>query len=113
MMVKIRFGRGAVVSRRSGKNSRIARLAASLLTLVSISCASLGMWRVGKDLGWTGDFVFADGLLSHWQVWIGTAVAVQYLAWRLTRYSRKAIEPEPSMEPADDSSEALGVTSNP
>ena len=100
MVVKIRFGRGAVVSRRTGKNSRIARLAASLLTLVSISCASLGMWRVGTDLEWAGDFVFSEGLLSHWQVWIGAAVAVQYLSWRLTRYAGKAVPPEPAIEPA-------------
>ena len=32
------------------------------------------MWRIGTDLGWTGDFVFSDGLLSHWQVWIGAAI---------------------------------------
>jgi hypothetical protein len=87
MVVKVRFGRGPVITRRKGKNSRIAKLAGSLLTLVSISCASLGMWRVGTDLEWAGGFVFPEGFLSHWQVWIGAAVAVQYLAWRLTRYA--------------------------
>ncbi len=119
MVVRIRFGRGAVVSRRTGKNSRIARLAASLLTLVSISCASFGMWRVGTDLGWTGDFVYADGLLSHWQIWIGAAIAVQYLAWQLTRYARKTVPANPAMEPAgsgiepaEDSPETVGATSN-
>jgi len=99
MVIKIRFDRGPVVSRRKGKNSRIARLAASLLTLVSISCASLGMWRIGTDLGWAGDFVFPSGFLSHWQVWIGVATLVQYMSWRLTRYARKARLPEP-IEPA-------------
>ena len=103
MVVKIRFGRGAVVSRRAGKNRRIARLAASLLTLVSISCASLGVWRVGMDLAWAGDFVFPRGLLSHWQVWVAAAIAVQYLSWQLSRYAGKAILPEPEVETADDS----------
>jgi hypothetical protein len=88
MVVKIRFGRGPVVTRRKGKNSRIATLAASVLTLVSLSCASLGMWRIGTDLGWAGDFVFPQGFLSHWQVWAGAAVAIQYSAWKLTRYAR-------------------------
>ena len=101
MVVKIRFERRPVVSRRQGKNSRFARLAASLLTLVSISCASLGMWRVGTDVGWAGDFVFPSGFLSHWQVWIGVAFAVQYASWRLSRYARKARLPEP-MELADE-----------
>jgi hypothetical protein len=88
MVVKIRFGRGPVVSRRKGKNGRIALLAASLLTLVSICLGSLGVWRLCEDLDLAGDFVFASGFLSHWQVWIGAAVLVQYCAWRLTRYSR-------------------------
>jgi hypothetical protein len=92
MVVKIRFGQGPVVTRRQGKNSRIAMLAASLLTLVSISCASLGLWRLGSDLGWAGDFVFAGGLASHWQVWMGVAAAVQYAGWRLTSYARTAHE---------------------
>jgi hypothetical protein len=103
MVVKIRFGRGAVVSRRAGKNSGIARLAASLLTLVSISCASLGVWRVGTDLAWAGDFVIPRGLLSHWQVWIAVAIVVQYLSWQLSRYAGKAIPQDAEVEPADDS----------
>ena len=98
MVVKIRFRRGAVVSRRPGKNSRIARLAGSLLTLASISCAAFGMWRIGTDLAWTGRFVFRDGLLSHWQVWMGAAIALQYLSWRLTSYARTAIQPEPAAD---------------
>jgi hypothetical protein len=95
MVVRVRFGRGPAISRRPGKNSRIALLAASLLTLVSISLASLGMWRIGVDLDWAGNFVFSGGLLSHWQVWIGAAVAVQYLGLRLARYARKALAPDP------------------
>jgi hypothetical protein len=69
------------------KNGRIAMLSASLLTLVAISCASLGLWRVGSDLDWAGDFVIQDGFLSHWQVWIGCAVGVQYTSWRLARHA--------------------------
>ena len=55
------------------------------MTLIAISCASLGLWRVGSDLGWAGGFVLQKGLLSHWQVWIGAAVGVQYASARLTR----------------------------
>jgi hypothetical protein len=95
MVVKIRFGRGRVITRRKGKNSRIAILTASLLTMASISCASLGLWRVGTDLAWAGDFVFPDGFLSHWQVWIGAAGVLQYTGWRLTRYARKAVPSQP------------------
>jgi hypothetical protein len=107
MVVKIRFGRGAVVSHRSRKNRRIARLAASLLTLVSISCASLGIWRIGTDLEWAGDFVFTGGLLSHWQVWIAATIAVQYVSWRLGRYAGNAIAPAAEADLTGDSTEAV------
>ena len=88
MVVKVRFGRGPTVSRQNRKNRRIAMLAASLLTMLSISCASLGMWRLGTDLDWAGAFVFSSGLLSHWQVWIGAAALAQYGSFRLARYAR-------------------------
>jgi hypothetical protein len=90
MVVRIRFGRGPVVTRRKGKNSRIAMLAASLLTLISICLLSLGIWRLCQDLDLAGDFIFADGFLSHWQVWIGAAAISQYICWRLSRYARMA-----------------------
>jgi hypothetical protein len=103
MVVKMRFGRGVPVSSRAGKNSRAARLGASLLTILSISCASFGFWRLGTDLGWAGDFVFASGIQSHWQVWIGAAAAVQYLAWQLSSYARRAFEQNAATELADES----------
>lgn len=103
MVVKVRFARGPVVTRRKGKNSRIATLAASLLTLVSISCASLGAWRVGTDLDWAGGFVFSEGFLSHWQVWIGAAVAIQYGSWRLTRYAGAADQTADKGTPENES----------
>jgi hypothetical protein len=103
MVVRMRFGPGQIVTRRPGKNSRIATLSASLLTLVSISFASLGMWRIGTDLDWAGDFVFPEGFLSHWQVWTGAAIAVQYCSWRLARYAKTAVPPEPAAEPAEES----------
>src|SRR5689334_17627481 len=90
MVVRVRFGRGPLVTRRKGKNSRIAVLAASLLTLVGICLASFGVWRLCEDLGLASNFVFSAGLLSHWQVWIAAAVVVQYACWRLTRYARLA-----------------------
>ena len=72
------------------RKNRIAMLSASLLTMVAIGCAALGLWRMGTDLGWAGDFVFQNGILSHWQVWTGAAVGVQYMSWRLTGYGTSA-----------------------
>jgi hypothetical protein len=90
MVVKIRFGRGPVVTRRKGKNSGIAMLSASMLTMVSICFASLGFWRLAQDVDLTGGFVYTEGLLSHWQVWLFAAGTTQYGAWRLTRYAQLA-----------------------
>jgi len=112
MVVKVRFGRGPVITRRKGKNSRIARLAASLLTLVSISCASLVLWRVGTDLDWAGGFVFPQGFLSHWQVWIGAAAAVQYAAWRLARYAAAGAGQEADGAPEGESATGERVGAN-
>jgi hypothetical protein len=69
------------------KSGRIALLSASLLNLVAISCGSLGLWRMGTDLEWAGDFVIKVGFLSHWQVWIGAAIGTQYTSWWLARYA--------------------------
>jgi hypothetical protein len=112
MVVRIRFGRGPVVSRRKGKNGRLATLAASLLTMISVSCASLGLWRLSADLGWTGDFFVESGLLSHWLVWVGLAAATQYGSWRLAGYAAlsragdSAADAESPAAPVLDSSDA-------
>jgi hypothetical protein len=90
MVVRIRFGRGQLVTRRKGKNSRSALIAASFLTLIAVCFAALGMWRVSEDVDLGGSFIFPEGLFSHWQVWIAAAVLTQYGAWRLTQYARLA-----------------------
>ncbi len=112
MIVRIRLGRGTARSRRAGKNSRAARVAAYLLTIGAISCASFGVWRLGNDLGWAGDFVFTRGALSHWQVWIAAAIAAQYLAWQLTSYSRKAAPPGTDGQTAEKSDARAHAASN-
>jgi len=109
-VVKVRFGRGPVVTRRKGKNSRIARLTASLLTLVAISCASLGLWRLGSDLDWAGDFFVQSGFFSHWQVWVGAGIGAQYASWRLTRYARSASRREVEDARAEQSGATVRAT---
>ena len=91
MVVRIRFRRGPRVERRKGKNSRLAWVAAGLLTLGSVSCLTLGLWRLGVDFGWTAAFVFPpEAFLSHWQVWMVAALLIQIAAWRLNRYGKAA-----------------------
>lgn len=52
----------------------------ALLTPAAVIALVLGLWRVTADLGWTGEFLIAGGLFSHWQVWIALAVALQLAA---------------------------------
>jgi hypothetical protein len=65
------------------KHVDLVKLGSDLLTMAAISCASLGVWRMGVDFGWTNDFVIENGLLSHWQIWIGAAVGFLYLIRQL------------------------------
>jgi hypothetical protein len=66
--------------------SHDAALAVSaLLTPVAVIALVFGMWRLGEDIGWTGDFVISNGLFSHWQVWIALSIAMQALASMLSR----------------------------
>ena len=75
-------------------------MSATVLPLVTISFASLGLWRVGTDLKWTESFVIQSGLLSHWQVWIGAAVGTQYTSRRLVRYASTLSRRETEITPA-------------
>ena len=96
MVVRIRFRRGPRIERRKGKNSRLAWVAAGFLTLGSVSCLILALWRLGVDFGWAADFVFPDSsFLSHWQIWLLSAALIQVAAWKLNRYGKpKPAEPE-------------------
>jgi hypothetical protein len=90
MVVKIRFGHGPVVTRRKGKNGQAAVLLASASTLTAVCLTALGVWRLCEDLDLAGEFFFRDGMLAHWQVWIGAAGLTQYASWRLNRYAKSS-----------------------
>jgi len=98
MIVRIRFRRGPRVERRKGKNSRIAWVAAGLLTLGSVSCLCLGLWRLGVDFGWAAEFVFPDvSFFSHWQVWLVASLLIQMASWKLNRYGTPHLQPSSAL----------------
>jgi len=88
MIVRIRFGRPSHVERKPRKNRRVALATASLLVPVAVMASALGVWRLAADMKITGDFAIANGLFSHWQVWIASAVVLAFLARVLNRYGR-------------------------
>jgi len=56
-----------------------------VLNPASAFLLALGLWRLGSDLGLTSAFVVSEGILSHWQVWIAAAGALQALGSTLRR----------------------------
>ena len=63
----------------------LIQMAPVLLSPVSLIAAIMAVWRFGADAGWTDSFAVTNGLLSHWQVWLGIAVGIQWSAIQLTR----------------------------
>lgn len=86
MIVRIRFGSGPHVKRKLRKNCRLALATASLLAPVAAMALVLGMWGLAADLKVAGDFDIVEGLFSHWQVWIASAVVLAFLTRLLNRY---------------------------
>jgi hypothetical protein len=63
----------------------VLQLGGVFLKPLALTQAVLGVWRLGADLGWAGDFFISAGIFSHWQVWIALAAMTQTLAVYLDR----------------------------
>lgn len=86
MIVRIRLGAGPTVKRNRRKNQHVSLALATLLSPIKFATCALGLWRLTADLGLAGQFAIQDGLLSHWQVWIGIAGLLQMLSMALNRH---------------------------
>lgn len=64
-----------------------AGLAAILSPLAAIFL-SLSVWRLGQDLGLTGNFFIQHGPLAHWQPWFALSVVLALISARLNRRSQ-------------------------
>jgi len=99
MRVRFRFGEGRRVHRRRGKNRRLAAAAGALLIPISLMAYALGLWRLASDMGLAAEFAI-DGVFSHWQVWIGLALALTFAASALNRYGSRGKEEAPAPQTA-------------
>jgi hypothetical protein len=88
MVVRIRFGKGPKVGKKRRGNRRFALAIAALLPPAAFLAGVLGAWRIAADLNWTNSFAIPSGIFSHWQVWLGAAIALQLCARFLNRYGR-------------------------
>ena len=89
MVVKIRFGKGSKLGRKRPQDRRMALVLAALLPPSALTAAVLAIWRIAADLRWTSSFAISSGIFSHWQVWLGAAVALQMCARALNRYGKR------------------------
>jgi hypothetical protein len=93
MVVRIRFRRGPKVGRTRRANQRLALLVSALLPPLAFTAGVLALWRIAADLKLAGSFAITDGLFSHWQVWMGTAILLEICARALSRYGRRGNSP--------------------
>jgi hypothetical protein len=80
--------RDADTERQLARTRGAASIAAAFLTPAAAMALVLGVWRLGYDFKWTGEFVISRGIFSHWQVWIAMAGVLQTCAAILNRYGR-------------------------
>lgn len=85
-----------------GRTTQVSQEAASLVSVLLLNPGAMialvfGLWRLGEDLGWAGQFVISEGLFSHWLVWIMLSGVLKALATMATRNARR----EDSEQPAD------------
>ena len=83
------------VSRAAVISQEATRLIAAFLTPASVIAASMALWRLGADLGWTGAFAVSDGLFSHWQVWTILALGLKMTGSLIIRGPEGNLEAEP------------------
>ena len=89
MVVRIRFEKGRAIRNRGPKpNRKLALALAALLTPAALIASVLAAWRIAADLNVASGFAIPSGIFSHWQVWLGAAVALQLCSRVLNRYGR-------------------------
>lgn len=88
MVVRIRFAKGPIVSRKPRKQSQLVAAAGALLTPAAVMASALGFWRIAADFRWTGSFAIPSGVFSHWQFWLGAAALLELCSRILNRYGK-------------------------
>jgi hypothetical protein len=88
--IKSQFRFGALAAPLAKIFSRqLANTLLALLTPAAVVAFVMGLWRVCADLGWAGAFLIADGLFSHWQVWIALSIALKMLSSTLIAWGSR------------------------
>lgn len=70
---------------RTFHSQQMMGLIIALMTPASLLAFVLAAWRLGADLGFTGEFAIGHGFFSHWIVWAAIGIGVQFFASTLNR----------------------------
>ena len=89
MFVRVRFHQEKTAAQKRAQSASYVSALGGLVVMLAVSCCLLAIWRLTWDLGWTNTFVISEGILSHWQVWMGLTIVFGALALRLMRYGRQ------------------------
>jgi len=90
MIVRIRFKVGPPLVGERNLESKLAAVLATLLPPSAVLCFAVALWRLLEDVNVTEQFAFRAGLLSHWQVWLASGIALQTLSVYVGRYGRRS-----------------------
>jgi hypothetical protein len=88
MVVRIKFGKGPVITKNRRKNRRAAMALAALLDPAAVMALALALWGLAAELKWVGSFAIPSGLFSYWETWLGAAAALELCAFALNRYGK-------------------------
>lgn len=64
---------------------RFAALLSDLMGPAVFLAYAFAVWSLASNFGWTQSFVFAEGPLSNWLVWLAFAVLLNFAASVLKR----------------------------
>jgi hypothetical protein len=88
MVIRIRLGHGPLIRKKRPVDRLLALALAGLLTPAAVVAGVLAVWRMGEDMGFARAFAIREGLFSHWQVWMGLSLLLEFIAMTLNRYGR-------------------------
>ena len=87
MLVRIQWKRKSSRT-RPAEASPASLLLASFAAPCALVAFTMAFWRIAADLHWTGAFLIANGVFSHWQTWLASAAILFLIIALLDRYGQ-------------------------
>ena len=64
------------------RTAEVSHNAATLVSVLLLTPGAMmafvfGLWRLGQDMGFAGNFLISEGLFSHWLVWMALSAGLK------------------------------------